>query len=107
MARRLLPFQHSLSVVNRTELHNVDRRTESTAPKQNYRVAGLPGVEGDDLTSPQYAGFIEVDAATNANIFYWLFEADSPKASELPLAIWYLASAAKILNINFYTNMAS
>jgi hypothetical protein len=52
-----------------------------------HRVSKLPGQPPVNFT--QYAGYINVDEANGRNIFYWFTEADSKKASSLPLAFWF------------------
>eukprot|EP00756_Hemistasia_phaeocysticola_P051255 Hpha_TRINITY_DN26427_c0_g1::TRINITY_DN26427_c0_g1_i1::g.34000::m.34000/K13289/CTSA, CPY; cathepsin A (carboxypeptidase C) len=47
-------------------------------------VTSLPGWSGD-LPSKIWTGFVEVDAATDTNLFYWLAEAEKPNA---PLVWW-------------------
>ncbi|RUO95583.1 hypothetical protein BC936DRAFT_143700 [Jimgerdemannia flammicorona] len=43
------------------------------ATAADYRVAGLPGLAAvDSVNIVQHAGHIELDAASNANMFFWL-----------------------------------
>ena len=52
-----------------------------------HLVSKLPGQPAVNFT--QFAGYINVDEANGRNIFYWFTEADSKKASSLPLAFWF------------------
>ena len=52
-----------------------------------HLVSKLPGQPAVNFT--QYAGYINVDKANGRNIFYWFTEADSKKASSLPIAFWF------------------
>lgn len=51
--------------------------------------ADLPGAEhiANTTTFNSYAGYIQVDALTNKNLFYWFFEAETSPESA-PIALW-------------------
>ena len=64
------------------------RRTAAPASPEDHRVVNLPGLSASiSGSTKQYAGFLQVDAERDGNIFYWLIE--KPKdADKAPLVIW-------------------
>lgn len=54
------------------------------APAAN-KIASLPGLGMINFT--QYAGYINVDAKSNRNLFYWFVESQRNPAKD-PLLLW-------------------
>lgn len=55
--------------------------------KESDRITSLPGWELDPKQK-MYSGYINVDAASNRNLFYWFVESSSPTAATDPLVLW-------------------
>ncbi|KAF0714053.1 Aste57867_4067 [Aphanomyces stellatus] len=70
-------------------LESETRRRVQSPPlnSEDDRVHNLVGLESTTPMSPHYAGYINVDATNDADIFYWLFEATESAATQ-PLVIW-------------------
>ena len=77
----------SKSVYNRSLSASTSSKA-SISMSEHHRVKSLPGLPSSIAdTLIQYAGYINIDAEKNSNVFYWLFEAPS-NADALPLLIW-------------------
>ncbi|RUS27542.1 Alpha/Beta hydrolase protein [Jimgerdemannia flammicorona] len=67
------------------------------ATAADYRVAGLPGLAAvDSVNIVQHAGHIELDAASNANMFFWLIHKQKNENNDKFLPHYYKA--------HFFTN---
>merc|ERR1712137_785416 len=54
--------------------------------KSSFLVTDLPGADGLNITT-QYAGFLPVNASSEADIFFWFFESQSNPSTD-PLLLW-------------------
>eukprot|EP01094_Clydonella_sp_ATCC50884_P009821 TRINITY_DN1935_c0_g1_i2.p1 TRINITY_DN1935_c0_g1~~TRINITY_DN1935_c0_g1_i2.p1 ORF type:complete len:463 (-),score=134.54 TRINITY_DN1935_c0_g1_i2:287-1648(-) len=55
-------------------------------PASSFLVENLPGAEGLNLTT-NYAGFINVNQSSEADVFFWFFESQDQPSSD-PLLLW-------------------
>lgn len=68
--------------------HNRSLSSPISIESMNHRIKSLPGLSSSLAASiSQYAGYINIDAEKDSNVFYWLFEAPN-NADALPLLIW-------------------
>ncbi|RCH79116.1 hypothetical protein CU098_000198, partial [Rhizopus stolonifer] len=49
---------------------------------QDYKVTSLPGIDLNALNFDQYAGHIEINKKTNANMFFWMIEREQKTEPE-------------------------
>ncbi|KAI8049110.1 Alpha/Beta hydrolase protein [Gilbertella persicaria] len=59
----------------------------SAQTAQDYKVTSLPGIDLNALNFDQYAGHIEINKKTNANMFFWMIEREQKTEPE-KLIIW-------------------
>lgn len=57
------------------------------ASAQIQSLPGLPASEMSKLT-PQYSGYVTVDAQAGRALFYWFATAQSSQPTTLPLLVW-------------------
>ncbi|KAI8975098.1 Alpha/Beta hydrolase protein [Mycotypha africana] len=64
------PFLYGLFVLSRLLF-------ASGQKAEDYKITSLPGIDVDKLNFTQYAGHIEINSTTNANIFFWMVEKEA------------------------------
>jgi len=71
----------------------------------SHRVDSLPGQPA--VRFEQYAGYVTVHAGNGRALFYWFVQADSKKASSLPISFWFNGGSLPRSNFRLQSSVAS
>ncbi|KAH3757701.1 serine carboxypeptidase [Pelomyxa schiedti] len=66
----------------------------------DHLITVLPGIE--NVTFSQYAGYAQIDSATNKNLFYWFVESQRDPATD-PVVLWMNGGPGASSLLGFFT----